>query len=96
MTEKKPEDFKTAESLLTFPCDFPIKIMGKANPELKHEVLKILAEHAPEFKAENLTINESKGGNYHALTATIHAKSKAQLDVIYQALTDHKLVIMAL
>lgn len=96
MTEKTPEDFETAESLLTFPCEFPIKIMGKANPELKNEVLKIFAEHAPEFNAEDLTINESKEGNYHALTAVIHAKSKAQLDAIYQALTAHELVIMAL
>ncbi len=96
MTEKTLKDFKTAESLLTFPCEFPIKIMGKANPELKNEVLKIFAQHQPEFKPEDLTINESKGGNYHALTAVIHAKSKLQLDAIYQALTDHELVIMAL
>ena len=96
MTDETPEDFKEAETALTFPCEFPIKIMGKAEPELKAEVLKILAEHAPEFNADNLRINESKAGNYHALTAVIHAKNKAQLDAIYQALSDHKLVLMAL
>ncbi len=88
--------FKAAESALNFPCDFPIKIMGKANTRLREAVVKVLAEHAPEFDARNLTLNTSKAGNYHALTAVIYAKSKAQLDAIYQALTDHDLILAAL
>lgn len=82
--------------LIKFPCDFPLKIIGKANTELREEVLRLLTEHAPEFAASNLTLNTSKAGNYHALTALIDAKSKAQLDTIYQSLTNHHLVLMVL
>lgn len=88
--------FAEKESLLEFPCDFPIKIMGKAHQDLHQAVKDILAEHAPDFNSDDIVINESKDGNYHALTAKIHAQSKAQLDAIYHALTAHDLVLMAL
>lgn len=93
MSEKETDN---NETLLTFPCEFPIKIMGKAHDDLRQAVLDILAEHAPEFDESNLAIKDSAEGNYHALTATINAQSKQQLDAIYQALTDHDLVLMAL
>lgn len=93
---KMDKDFAEKESLLEFPCDFPIKIMGKATEDLHQAVKDILAQHAPDFNPEDLTFNESKDGNYHALTAVIHAKSKEQLDMIYHALTAHDLVLMAL
>ena len=98
MADKKDMDTKVqeAETLLEFPCDFPVKIMGKAHEDLRKAVEDILAEHAPEFDSKNIKIRESKDGNYHALTATICATSKPQLDAIYQALTDHDLVLMAL
>jgi putative lipoic acid-binding regulatory protein len=96
MTDKNYTDFLEKETLLTFPCEFPIKIMGKAHEDLHAAVLEILAEHAPEFSASTLIIKPSKDGNYHALTATIRAESKKQLDLIYHALTAHHLVLMAL
>lgn len=87
---------ENTETLLTFPCEFPIKIMGKAHEDLRQAVLDILAEHAPGFDGSNLQIKDSAEGNYHAITATITADSKVQLDTIYKALTDHDLVLMAL
>ena len=92
MTDK-PE---VTESVFTFPCDFPIKIMGKAHEDLHQAIKEILDEHAPEFDHDTIVIRPSKQGNYHAVTATIQAKSQAQLDAIYQALSDHELVLMAL
>ena len=83
-------------NVIKFPCDFPVKIIGEANSRLHEEVTKMLTEHVPEFVASDLTLNTSKGGKYYALTAVIHAKSKEQLDGIYQALTAHNLVLMAL
>jgi putative lipoic acid-binding regulatory protein len=93
MSDKEPDN---NETLLTFPCEFPIKIMGKAHEDLRQAVLDILAEHAPEFDDTNLQVKDSAEGNYHAITATITAQSKVQLDSIYKALTDHDLVLMAL
>jgi len=90
------ENFETKETLLKFPCDFPIKIFGKKHDDLRSEVLKIIRNEVPDFDESNLTFKESKEGNYHALTAMIHATSKEQLDNIYQSLTNHHLVTMAL
>lgn len=96
-TTNQDNSFKEKEdTILEFPCEFPIKIMGKAHEDLKNLVLNTLAEHAPEFDADTLTIKESKDANYHAITAVIHAKSKAQLDRIYEILSANKLVLMAL
>jgi putative lipoic acid-binding regulatory protein len=86
----------TQETLLTFPCKFPIKIFGKKHDDLRTEVLNIIHNEVPNFDENNLTFKESKDGNYHALTAMIHATSKAQLDAIYHALSNHHLVAMAL
>jgi len=96
MDEPKNEELQENHSLLEFPCDFPIKIMGKADPKLHDAILKILAAHAPDFHADDLKLNKSKNGNYNAFTAIIHAKNQLQLDAIYQALSDHELVLMAL
>lgn len=88
MTQQKegPEQ----ETLILFPCLFPIKIMGKKLPTLRIEIIDIINQHAPGFIEETmLTERESSKGNYLSFTATVHATSKAQLDRIYQALTDH-------
>ena len=96
MTQKNSDETMTDHSLLKFPCDFPIKIIGKATPELHQAVLKILTEYVPNFNPNTVTINKSSAGNYNALTAIIYAQNQAQLDIIYQALTDNDLVLMAL
>jgi uncharacterized protein len=84
------------ETLLEFPCQFPIKAMGKNDVELDLLVVEIILRHVPEIKEGAVTTRPSKGGNYTAVTVTIEATSKQQLDAIYQDLTDHPLVLMAL
>ena len=94
MTDKKNEPKE--ESLIEFPCEFPVKVMGAAIPEFHECVEKIAKKHDPEFTAEETKLNNSKTGKYVSLTLNIHAKDKDQLDAIYQALTDHELVLWAL
>jgi len=84
------------ESLIEFPCEFPVKVMGAAIPEFHECVEKIAKKHDPEFETEETKLNNSKTGKYVSLTLNIHAKDKDQLDAIYQALTDHELVLWAL
>ena len=84
------------ESALKFPCQFPIKALGKAGPELDIRVVEIIRRHAPDFGAGAVTLKPSKGGKYTSVTVTIQATSKQQLDAIYQDLTDCPEVIMAL
>ena len=86
----------TAETLLKFPCTFPIKAMGAADSPIEAAVAEILRRHAPDFDIETLTTRASSGGKWLAVTAQIRAESKAQLDAIYQELTAHELVVYAL
>lgn len=84
------------DTLLEFPCDFPIKIMGKAEDTFAEVVLSIVTKHAPDFDATRMELRTSSGGNYLSVTCTIVAQSKPQLDAIYMDLTAHPMVKVAL
>ncbi len=86
----------TPETLLEFPCDFPLKIMGKAEDNLAPAVLEIVTRHAPGFDAARMEMRASSGGKYVSLTCTVVATSKAQLDALYRELTSHPLVKVVL
>ena len=84
------------QSLLVFPTDFPIKIMGLNRLELEPQVVDIVRRHAPDFDDNTLEVRQSRAGNYLSLTVTIRAQSRPQLDAIYMELTRHPLVKVVL
>ena len=84
------------ETLFEFPCSFPIKVMGNTSSTLSNVVLDIVKKHAPKTTESDLKIRPSKKGKYSAITITIVATSKAQLDSIYIELTACKHILMAL
>ncbi len=84
------------ESLIDFPCEFAIKVMGAALPEFHACIETIAKKHDPEFISDETKQKVSKTGKYVSLTLNVHAKDKAQLDAIYQDLTDNELVLWAL
>lgn len=84
------------ETLLEFPCQFPIKAMGKANVELDLLVVEIVRRHVDDLHEGAVTTRPSKDGNYMSVTVVVEATSKRQLDAIYQDLTGHPHVLMAL
>lgn len=84
------------DSPLRFPCEFPIKAMGKADCELDVIVVEIVRRHAPDLSEGAIHTRNSAQGNYISVTVTVTATSRAQLDAIYQDLVDCEAVIMAL
>ena len=84
------------DTLLEFPCDFPLKIMGKADDGLAQVVLEIVTRHAPGFDGATMEMRASSGGRYVSLTCTVVATSKPQLDALYMELTSHPLVKVVL
>lgn len=84
------------ESLLEFPCKFPIKAMGRSEPGFETLVTEIILRHAEIYADEETKTNPSGSGNFVSVTVTIEATSKAQLDSIYQDLTDCEQVLVAL
>ncbi|HNA28500.1 MAG TPA: DUF493 domain-containing protein [Thiobacillaceae bacterium] len=84
------------DTLLAFPCDFPIKILGSHRDDFAQTMVAIVLRHAPDFAADGVAIRASSSGNYLSLTCTIRATSKAQLDALYRELTGHPMVKMVL
>jgi putative lipoic acid-binding regulatory protein len=91
-----------AATLLEFPCDFPLKIMGAINngcatgEGFAQAIVDVVRKHAPDFDAAKLEMRPSKAGNYLSLTCTIRATSKPQLDALYRELTAHSWVKIVL
>ncbi len=84
------------DTLFEFPCEFAIKAMGLATPEFDALVVELVRRHAPDLGEGSVATKPSKNGRYLSVTVTINATSREQLDAIYQALTDHELVLMSL
>jgi uncharacterized protein len=84
------------DTLLQFPCRFPIKAMGRASPDLQHTLEQLVRAHAPDLTAEDVSVTPSRQGTYLSVTITITATSRAQLDAIYGALSAHEAVLLAL
>lgn len=90
------------DTLLQFPTDFPIKIMGErrestnGGDDFAQAMVELVLRHAPDFKAETIEIRESSGGNYLSVTCVVRATSRAQLDALYREITAHPWVKMTL
>jgi putative lipoic acid-binding regulatory protein len=84
------------ESPLTFPCVFPIKVMGRTQNGFAQAVLGVVHRHAPDFDAATLEMRASSAGNYLSLTCTINAVSREQLDGLYRDLSTHPMVAFVL
>lgn len=84
------------ETLLQFPCEFPIKAMGLNEPGFQELIVQIVRKHCPELGEACSKVRPSKNGKWLSVTVTINATSKAQLDAIYMELTAHEKVTMSL
>ena len=84
------------ETLFKFPCDYPLKVMGRHTDEFRSLVLGIVQRHIGDAGTLQVAERPSKDGNYLALTCTFTAQSKAQLDALYTELTSCELVRFAL
>ena len=83
-------------TLLEFPSDFPIKVMGRHDSNLRALTQAIVERHAGPLAEANVRTRTSGDGNFLALTYVVRASSREQLDDIYRELTACKAVLMAL
>lgn len=68
---------------ITFPCRYPVKVMGEAADGFERQVLEIFQRHAPQTSEEHLVARPSAKGNYLALTITIEATGLEQLESLF-------------
>ena len=86
----------TKTTLMEFPCNFPIKVIGIHSQSFLDDVRRITKENFPNFNEGDLTQKKSKQSNYIALTVTVYAENQEMLDAFYQKLTklpDVKMVL---
>ncbi|HIC39926.1 Proposed lipoate regulatory protein YbeD [hydrothermal vent metagenome] len=82
----------TSEELFNFPCDYPVKVMGKDCDELSVTMCSIIERHAGKLHPNQISSKKSSKGSYISYTVRIVATSRAQLDSINQELQDNPLV----
>jgi len=87
---------KPADSLIEYPCDFPIKIMGATHEAFAQTMVEVIVLHDPDFHAGKMEMRPSSKGAYIGLTATVRATSREQLDNLYRALSAHPMVKVVL
>jgi putative lipoic acid-binding regulatory protein len=84
------------DSLIEYPSQFPIKVMGEQVDGFVHAMTAIAAQFDPTFDASTVELRPSKGGKYLGITLNITATSREQLDELYRTLSTHPMVKMAL
>lgn len=84
------------DTLIEFPCDFPIKVMGETRHDFAEAIVALIQTYSPEFDAGKTEIRASSGGRYISLTCMVYVTSKPQLDDLYRALTAHPMVRVVL
>jgi len=84
------------ESLLEFPCEFPIKMMGRVDGDFQNIAVVLVERHAGKITNDAIKTAPSRKGNFLSVTVTIVAESQEQLDNIYRDLTEHDEILVAL
>lgn len=84
------------DSLIEYPSQFPIKVMGAKADGFVHAVTEIAKRFDPGFDAATVELRNSSKGNYLGITITVTATSREQLDDLYRALTAHPMVKVVL
>ena len=84
------------ESVMRFPCSFPIKLMGRESSVFRQTARELVEKHTGPLDDNAIESSFSRNGRFVAVTKTIVAESREQLDNIYRDATAHDDVIMAL
>jgi putative lipoic acid-binding regulatory protein len=84
------------ETLLRFPCDFPIKMMGRDTQDFRDTARSLVEHHSGPLSDEAIKFAISRNGNFVSITITVQAQSQQQLDDIYRDVSSHEAVLMAL
>lgn len=90
-TENKPKvnDEELPAPLLTFPCEFPMKIVGVKKDGLAEEISELIQKYDPKFNRANMEMRLSSNGKFLSLGVLVYATSQDMLDNVYRAVTSH-------
>jgi putative lipoic acid-binding regulatory protein len=81
---------------MEFPCEFPLKIIGKNNANFTNNIIDIVRKHFPDTLDEAIASNISNKNNYLAISVNIYAQDQQTLDNLYYQLTQYPDIKMVL
>ncbi len=90
------QDIPPEQSLIEYPSQFPIKVMGLNVDGFVHAITTIAEQFDPTFDAATVELRASKADKYLGVTVTVTATSREQLDELYRTLSTHPMVKMVL
>ena len=85
-----------SDSLLEFPCSFPIKMMGRDRDSFRETAVALVERHTGKVSPDSIAESSSRNGNFLSITITISAQNQEQLDNIYNDLSSHEEILVAL
>lgn len=94
-TSDKPDD-SDDDSIMEFPCQFPIKVIGRDENDFRSLAVGLVQTHTGEIESLSITENVSRNGRFLSLTITVTAVSREQLDQIYESLSASPSILVAL
>jgi putative lipoic acid-binding regulatory protein len=83
-------------SLIEYPSEFPIKVMGAQVDGFVEAIVAVARRHDPAIDESKLELRPSRAGNYLSITITVTATSREQLDDLYTELSSHPMVKVVL
>ena len=95
-SDATPTSGSRLDSLIEYPSQFPIKVMGTNVNGFVHAMTEIAEQFDPSFDASTIELRNSSSGHYLGITLNIRATSREQLDNLYRALTSHPMVKVVL
>ena len=90
------DDHMPPETLIEFPCHFPIKVMGEVHDEFTSTVIEIIKQKNSSFDPSTIEMKGSSEGRYISLTCFVYVTSKPELDDIYRSLSTHPMIKVVL
>ena len=87
---------ESSESLIEFPCAFPLKVMGLLAQDFDALVVEIVRRHVTDIEDGAVRTKPSREGKYVSLTVTVWVETKQQLDALYTELSGHERILMVL
>ena len=85
-----------SEPRITFPCEYPIKVVGDVRENFHEEVYDVVIRHDPSMTTSRVSQRTSRKGNYVSISFMLEAHSEQQLQDLFSDLKEIESVRMVL
>lgn len=94
--EKRDSPENAKQELLTFPTDYPIKVVGRPSPEFRAHIHAVVVRHVPNVETDRITERLSENGNFVSISYMVVAESREQIIALATDLKAAEGVLMIL